>query len=159
MFISDVRTGPPSSSSESDQEHQIRISKDMDMQMRWHNLLNPVASILKFRLQWNLCPSTSYLDGEFLLPVYGKHYTHEARLVVQRGAAMTSYHNVLYEHRMSYFNQVLRNHDAYDHHAFRCIVSEYLESSEGAERMCLHIRRHIVGAIIAGPRRGQDRSR
>jgi hypothetical protein len=143
LFISDVRTAPPSTTRESDQEHQTRISRDMDLQMHWHNLLDPVASILKFRLPWNLSPTTSYLEGEILLPVFGKHNTHEARLIVHRGAAMTSYDNVLYEHRMSYFNQVVRKYDTYDHHAFRCIISEYLQSSSRSESVCQDIRDHL----------------
>ena len=92
LFVSDVRTGP-ASPQETSSDHQSRIQRDMVAQMGWHLALNPVASILKFRLPWDLEPHTHYLDGEICLPVFGRHLTHEARLIVTRGATQVDYDN------------------------------------------------------------------
>jgi hypothetical protein len=43
-----------------------------------------------------------------MLPVYGKRLTHEARLIVDRGAHDILYENSLYEGQMSSFNRELR---------------------------------------------------
>jgi hypothetical protein len=128
LFISDVRVGPQAGESHADQ--QRRIHADMEAQQAWHECLNPAASMLKFRLPWDLQPTTQYLEGEIHLPVYGKHLTHEARLVVRRGARRVPYDNALYERQMAYFNRVLRiaTYDGglcYDCSAFRRIVAEY----------------------------------
>ena len=107
LFISDVRIGA-SSGGESDRDQQLRIQRDMQSQMGWHEILDPAASMLKFRLPWDLEAHTVYLDGTIHLPVFGKHLTHETRLVVARGAGTTRYDTRSYERRMAHFNRVLR---------------------------------------------------
>jgi hypothetical protein len=84
LFISDVRIGPPSQR-ETEQAQQDRIHRDMLSQQGWHEILQPVSSILKFRLPWN-GSNLSYLNETIHLPVYWKLLTHEARLCVPRGA-------------------------------------------------------------------------
>lgn len=106
LFVSDVRVAGPRN--ETDDEHQARIERDMHAQMRWHGILNPRASLLKFRLPWNR-PFTEYLDGTLFLPIYGKRLTHEARLFVPRGAGTMQYDNQKYQRQMAYFNQVTRH--------------------------------------------------
>jgi hypothetical protein len=106
LFVSDVRVAGPRH--ETEDEHQARIERDMDAQMRWHGILNPRASLLKFRLPWNR-PHTEYLAGTLFLPVFGKRLTHEARLFVPRGAGTIQYDNEKYQRQMAYFNQVTRH--------------------------------------------------
>jgi hypothetical protein len=107
LFISDVRIGP-SSSKESERDHQLRIQCDMYDQMGWHEILDPVASMLKFRLPWDLKARSVYLAGTIHLPVFGRFLTHETRLIVARGAGLARYDTAQYERRMAYFNRVLR---------------------------------------------------
>lgn len=138
LFVSDVRTAPPLD--ETEQEHQERIQRDMVAQMGWHQALNPVASLLKFRLPWDLEPVTHYLEGEIWLPVFGKALTHEARLLVLREAGCVPYDNRKYERRMAYFNRVQRvavydQGFCYDCTALRKILQEYLGGEEGVESL------------------------
>lgn len=108
LFISDVRIGS-TNPREPHKEQQIRIQKDMKAQESWMNIMCPRSSMLKFRLPWNIGNGkTVYPEGKIFLPVYGKILTHEARLVVERGALDFRYDNRLYEGQMAYFNQVLR---------------------------------------------------
>ena len=135
LFISDVRIGPEDDKETSD-EMQRRIHEDMMNQQKWLQIMNPVLSILKFRLPWDPPGGkTSYLDGIVYFPVFGKRLTHEARLVVNRGAGVIDYDNSLYEGWMAHFNQFRRpatynyygQKGCFDCTSFRKIVREYLE--------------------------------
>lgn len=133
LFISDVRVGPERED-ETDEEQQRRIHRDMEAQRAWHMCLNPAASMLKFRLPWDT-GTTEYLEGELHLPVFGRRLTHEARLVVRRGAGLVPYDNRAYERRMAFFNRVLRaavyeDGLCYDCSAFRRIVAEYADCED-----------------------------
>jgi cap2 methyltransferase len=136
VFISDVRIG--GEGGESDEAQQDRIQRDMDAQRRWLERMDPVASMLKFRLPWRL-GVTNYLSGRIHFPVYGKPLTHEARLVVPRGACAVDYDNRRYEQHMAHFNRVLRpsvqtlfgRSCCYDCTAFRWIVCGYLLKTMG----------------------------
>jgi cap2 methyltransferase len=133
VFISDVRVA--GEAGESDEAQQDRIQRDMDAQRRWVEIMDPVASMLKFRLPWRR-GVTNYLGGRLYFPVYGKALTHEARLVVPRGASAVDYDNRRYEQHMAHFNRVLRpsvhtvfggrSGGCYDCTAFRWIVCGYL---------------------------------
>ena len=132
VFISDVRVA--GEAGESDEAQQDRIQRDMDAQRRWVEIMDPVASMLKFRLPWRR-GVTNYLGGRLYFPVYGKALTHEARLVVPRGASAVDYDNRRYEQHMAHFNRVLRpsvhtvfggRSGCYDCTAFRWIVCGYL---------------------------------
>jgi hypothetical protein len=134
LFISDVRIGPGDQRG-TNQEHQERIQRDMISQQGWLEILQPVSSILKFRLPWDGV-STSYLDGEILFPVFGREVTHEARLCVPRGASVIEYDNKQYEGLMAYFNQEFRpaifefagQSRCFDCTSFRWVMGQYLQA-------------------------------
>ena len=150
LFISDVRVAA-GSADESDRQQQRRIQRDMDAQMSWHRILDPEASMFKFRLPWDLCRHTPYLDGTIMLPAFGKQLTHETRLIVERGASVVQYDNRRYERQMAFFNQITRTaaYDGgrcYDCEAFRQIVARYFypnSTPARVERMCDEIEREL----------------
>lgn len=137
LFISDVRTGE-NGSSETDEEQQERIHRDMMAQKEWVEILQPKLSVLKFRLPWAK-GCTEYLNGKIHQPVYGKQLTHETRLFVPRGAKTIEYDHGMYEGQMAFFNQVIRHSLYYfagrsmcfDCTSFRRIVGEYMRSTAG----------------------------
>lgn len=151
LFVSDVRVGP-ASERELDIDQQIRIHRDMLAQMQWFSILDPMAGMFKFRLPWNMEPSTEYLDGLIHLPVFGRFLTHESRLVVQRGAGMKTYNNSRYEGQMAHFNQKLRTAiypggRCYDCTVFRYIIRKYLEKSavdKEVDMLCFDIENELV---------------
>jgi len=150
VFVSDVRVGP-TSERELDIDQQRRIHRDMLSQMQWFFILDPLAGIFKFRLPWDMEPSTEYLDGLIYLPVFGRFLTHESRLVVQRGAQMKTYNNARYEGQMAFFNQKLRTAiypggRCYDCTVFRAIIKGYLEKpvvDKDVEMMCSDIENEL----------------
>lgn len=111
LFISDIRgTGFEEDGAEI---HELSIQQDMQDQMRWHCLLKPAKSMLKFRLPFD-DGSTLYLDGEVMLPVWGPSGTSECRLIVDRNAGMVHYDHRRHEEQMFHFNAVTRV-GLYDH--------------------------------------------
>ena len=101
LFISDIRVADFHVLNFAANESQI--AQDMENQMKWHQLMNPIASILKFRLPWDK-NQTEYLTGDIKLPVWGPQRTTEARLIVKRDAGMRKYDDLKYEQQMSSFN-------------------------------------------------------
>lgn len=155
LFISDVRVGSQDPN-EPEHVHQARVQRDMEAQRVWLQILRPRMSILKFRLPWNQGNGFTYYPAGFVyLPVYGKQFTHEGRLIVDRETHDIPYDHRRYEGQMAHFNQVIRpalfparasvrhrlggkarlsgepgeGHDifrCYDCTAFQAIVGEYL---------------------------------
>jgi cap2 methyltransferase len=161
LFVSDIRTADTKSQNAA--RIEIAVKKDMDDQMRWHQLLGAYRSMLKFRLQWDVPgtrykPVTKYLDGDIYLPVWGPQTTTECRLITKPGAGqvvnrrgqptgLRVYNNKKYEDQLFYHNRVLRP-SLYDHplgdaegidHCYDCraeieILYNYLWSRQHGSR-------------------------
>ena len=155
LFISDVRVGIPveDEPTEPSRDHQLRVHADMVAQMGWYQRLRPRAGLLKFRLPWDLEPHTQYLSGTILFPIFGRPFTHEARLVVAgQDPATTVYDNTLYERQMAYFNRVTRpstytGGKCYDCTAFAAVVAEHLGMQPRAQPVyqeCRRIERELA---------------
>eukprot|EP00043_Microstomoeca_roanoka_P015870 m.159576 g.159576 ORF g.159576 m.159576 type:complete len:698 (+) comp16349_c1_seq3:1168-3261(+) len=104
LFVSDIRSVDPDLTTEKETDHAVR--NDQDCQMRWHDIMKPAASMLKFRLPWDK-GTTEYLDGEIYLPVWGPITTTEARLMVT-GHSRRRYDNQKYEAQLFHFNTRVR---------------------------------------------------
>eukprot|EP00299_Pterocystis_sp_00344_P019501 c9664_g1_i4.p1 GENE.c9664_g1_i4~~c9664_g1_i4.p1 ORF type:complete len:530 (+),score=66.61 c9664_g1_i4:42-1631(+) len=119
LFICDIRTADPNAMEE--EEVEDAVEADQVMQMKWHLLLNPARSMLKFRLPWGK-GKTRYLDGQVFLPVWGRQTTTETRLVCT-GSNIREYDHTTYEEQMFYFNTRTR-------------VEYYDHSVQGVEGLC-----------------------
>jgi cap2 methyltransferase len=91
------------------------VWEDMLAQKRWHEIMRPALTSLKFRLPWPGCGvadesnRVTYLDGEIHLPVWGPCNTTESRLVIDRGrCGERTYDCLAYEEEMCHFNRVVR---------------------------------------------------
>lgn len=105
LFVSDVRSCDPDLHSE--EIHTERVKADMQAQARWHAILKPFKSMLKFRLPYT--PGcTEYLRGEIYLPVWGPSSTTECRLIVDTDAGTQLYDHTAHEEKMFHFNTVTR---------------------------------------------------
>eukprot|EP01118_Nematostelium_gracile_P017408 TRINITY_DN7420_c0_g1_i6.p1 TRINITY_DN7420_c0_g1~~TRINITY_DN7420_c0_g1_i6.p1 ORF type:complete len:314 (+),score=58.11 TRINITY_DN7420_c0_g1_i6:290-1231(+) len=101
LFISDIRTADPSIMQEDEVERCI--NRDMEMQQAWVKSLNPIASMLKFRLPWK-DGNTDYLKGDIYLPIWGPQTTTETRLIVTDNTISHTYDNTEYGEQMFHFN-------------------------------------------------------
>ena len=106
VFISDIRRT----------NDERMVWEDMQAQKRWHEIMQPELTSLKFRLPWpgngvavasNLF---NYLDGDIHLPVWGPCNTTESRLVIEqaRHKGTRVYDCLAYKEEMCYFNRVTR---------------------------------------------------
>eukprot|EP00051_Salpingoeca_urceolata_P009740 m.118372 g.118372 ORF g.118372 m.118372 type:complete len:295 (-) comp16428_c0_seq1:700-1584(-) len=103
LFICDIRSTDWALEDESVVED--KVGGDMEAQMRWHQIMKPRKSMLKFRLSWQP-GTTEYLAGDMYLPVWGPITTTEARLIPSEG--LTMYDNKAYEERVFFFNTRFR---------------------------------------------------
>ena len=149
-FVSDVRTADWTLMDP--RQVEDAVADDLSSQMRWHALIRPTRSLLKFRLPYESAGQvgaaeereeggvTHYLDGKIMLPIFGPPTTTECRLDVGGDAPTRKYSNVEYGEAMFYHNTVSRV-CAYPHkaqgggldHCYDCscevqILRSYLES-------------------------------
>lgn len=101
LFISDVRSDVES------KEFEQAVQRNMQAQMRWHELMKPVKSLLKFRLPWDT-GKTEYLQGSCRLQAWTPVNSTETRLLVDQKADRCLYDNAIYEGHMCHFQQSMR---------------------------------------------------
>lgn len=95
---------------------ETRVWEDMQTQMRWHDIMRPVLTSLKFRLPWpgmgavNANNQVEYLNGDIHLPIWAPRNTTESRLVIERArhSGTRMYDCLAYEEEMCYFNRIMR---------------------------------------------------
>jgi cap2 methyltransferase len=116
LFISDIRVRKTSMKM-NEKKREDGIIIDNEAQKKWHEILNPKASLLKFRCPFYLKDTKNknyrYLKGDIYLPVWGGVETCECRLMVE-GNDVCFYDIKKYEEKMMYFNTETRV-QYYDH--------------------------------------------
>jgi hypothetical protein len=106
VFICDIRRT----------KDETCVWEDMQAQLRWHGIMRPLLTSLKFRLPWpgmgvvDANNQVEYLDGDIHLPIWAPRNTTESRLVVERGrhGGTRMYDCLVYEEEMCHFNRVTR---------------------------------------------------
>lgn len=109
LFISNIRTADSCAMTKNEVERTL--VEDNRRQMSWHLQMEPVVSMLKFRLPW-VAGITKYLsgfsdNGKLYLPIWGGQTTTETSLIVS-GNEMYDYDNTVYEQMMFHFNTTQR---------------------------------------------------
>lgn len=138
LFISDIRTSDSSDG---------KIAEDMELQKQWHEIINPAASLLKFRLPYASGKKIQYLRGDILIQPWAPHTSTETRLIVPKSNYMMSceYDARLYERQMFRHNLITRAWQPFDHdikgegidHCWDCraeieILGEYLRATRSS---------------------------
>jgi len=106
VFICDIRRT----------KDETCVWEDMQAQMRWHEIMRPMLTSLKFRLPWpgmgvaDADNQVEYLDGDIHLPIWGPRNTTESRLVIEKvkHSGTRMYNCLVYEEEMCHFNRVMR---------------------------------------------------
>lgn len=116
LFMSDIRTADPSIMSL--EESDKCIIEDLQLQKSWISILKPRFSMVKFRLPYSE-GKTKYYTGDLFLPVWGRKWTTECRLVVSEKDVelvnVVEYDNIEHAEQMFYFNNVTRFEYIYPH--------------------------------------------
>ena len=111
LFICDVRSCDWSLMNADDKNE--KVVQDMMDQQRWHGIMKPIKSMLKFCLPWK-AGQTEYLAGDVYLQAFGPITTTETRLI-PHGHHRVMWDNQKYEEQMFHFNTVTRV-ARYPHH-------------------------------------------
>jgi hypothetical protein len=98
VFCSDIRTEPAT---------QENIVRNMNMQLKWWQIINPELSMFKFRLPWEE-GITIYPVGEIYAQAFPGPTSSETRLIVKKNANLCEYDNKQYESACFYHNTVTR---------------------------------------------------
>lgn len=123
LFISDIRAADYKlleeryGEKEGKRRNEEKIWEDMEAQQVWHLTINPVASLLKFRLPYVLDEfdrqlKKSYLAGHVFFQVWPPQTSTETRLVPIRDSSGLYYDKewdiLTYEEQLFYHNSVER---------------------------------------------------
>jgi hypothetical protein len=110
------------------------IAEDMKWQSDWVKIINPHASLLKFRSLWpknydknNKENYFKYLDGDLYMQQYAPNKSTELRLLSKREIHQykeKEYNKIDIEESCFFFNQVVRQNYYYDH-KYTCISHHY----------------------------------
>lgn len=103
------------------------VPEDMNMQMKWVLMINPRASMLKFRLPYSNEQLVEYLKGEVRLQAYAPSSTNECRLVSERPYEKKMYDPLDNESRLFYLNKIIRHWYEYDKFLEEYIMNKYNE--------------------------------
>eukprot|EP00035_Acanthoeca_spectabilis_P030057 m.7645 g.7645 ORF g.7645 m.7645 type:complete len:678 (-) comp3980_c0_seq1:143-2176(-) len=104
LFMCDIRSCDWSLMD--DTKVEDKVLEDMQAQMRWHDIIQPRKSMLKFRLPWTP-GQTEYLAGKVYFQAFGPITTTETRLIPD-GHERTMWDNKKYEEQLFHFNTVTR---------------------------------------------------
>ncbi len=114
-FISDIRSGD---SVKKIQEFEEAVSTDMGMQRKWVEIMQPVASLLKFRLPYTEdgeAEKVDYFDGIAFLQVWSPRSSTELRLFVTDPDSKKTYDPAEYEEKLFYQNIISRGWEFFPH--------------------------------------------
>ena len=120
MFVSDIRTGESLSDMSTGSANAL-VDRDMAMQRRWVELMQPAAFSLKFRLPYSTpgapTPPAEYLAGEVRVQPWAPQTSTETRLVGGAGdwARTATYDPAEYERQLFYVNTILRQWRTFPH--------------------------------------------
>jgi hypothetical protein len=138
VFCSDIRSDPPSDEN---------IVNNMNMQLKWWDIMKPELSMFKFRLLWTK-GIIKYPEGDIYLQAYSGWKSSETRLIVKKHAKLIEYNNTEYEsacfchntvNRIKHYNNGMSDlsiekdgiDNCYDCTSFIHIAKEYLLSNIG----------------------------
>lgn len=110
LFCSDIRTEPA---------NDENVKENMDMQLKWWEIMKPELSIFKFRLPWN-DSITQYLSGDIYIQPYPGPTSSETRLIVKSDSKIINYDNKKYEEQCYYHNNINRKKK------YSCILGDNL---------------------------------
>ena len=98
VFCSDIRSEPATPEN---------VARNMEMQMKWWQIINPELSMFKFRLPWEP-GTTEYPEGDIYIQAFPGPTSTETRLIFKKNAKLIQYDNQKYEEACYYFNTITR---------------------------------------------------
>jgi hypothetical protein len=125
FFISDIRLDP------SDEN----VIADNESDAKWHEIIKPDLSYLKFRCPYEGEKTYEYYDGEIFIQPYAPIASTESRILLSKNLKKKTYNIHEYQGKFCYFNRVLRpsyyveqiiKDNNYFDHCYDCTYFSYL---------------------------------
>jgi hypothetical protein len=132
LFISDIRTGTD----------DISVLQDQDSNIRWHKILKPKYSYLKFRCPYDSPNPYNYYKGKLYIQPFAPSSTTETRLLLKTILKEKQYDIHKYQGDFVYFNRIIRSsfynngiNDGYFDHCYDCtyfykLMKKYLKKTK-----------------------------
>ena len=125
LFISDIRSNTNDKNVLDDQKNNIK----------WHKIIKPDYSYLKFRCGYDTDIIYKYYKGVIFLQPYAPTGSTETRLLLKKKLEKYNYNIKEFQGKLYYFNRVLRpsyyvksiiNNNNYFDHCYDCTYFSYL---------------------------------
>lgn len=113
-FISDIRTADYLTMSKL--EFEDAVIEDLERQSNWVKIIQPIESLLKFRLPFTDLYSEEtikYLNGKVFVQVWAPRGSSETRLVPDNDLNETEWNIEQYDDQGFYFTSMIREHDKF----------------------------------------------
>lgn len=98
LFMSDIREGT----------EDEKIIDNQQSQVKWHKIIKPDYSYLKFRCPYEIQKDYDYYDGEIFLQFYAPLSSTETRILFKNKLTKKKYNSDEFQGKMSFFNRVIR---------------------------------------------------
>jgi hypothetical protein len=109
LFVSDIRLAE-----EDDTKFEHNVTRDMELQKEWVQILKPTLSLLKYRMSYHMKHGESlrYLKGTILYGIWPKQQSGETRLLVEKEdtGKEINYDFKDYEESMFFHNKFVRSY-------------------------------------------------
>jgi hypothetical protein len=125
LLISDIRSAT----------EDENVLKDQEQNIKWHKIIKPDYSYLKFRCGYESEEIYKYYKGLIFIQPYAPISSSETRLLLKKELEEYEYNILEYQGKMHYFNRVLRpsyykksliNNNNYFDHCYDCTYFSYL---------------------------------
>ena len=152
FFISDIRLDP------SDED----VMADNESDAKWHSIIKPDLSYLKFRCPYDGDKSYEYYSGEIFIQPYAPIGSTESRILLSTDLKKKIYNVDEYQGKFCYFNRVLRpsfyskqiieDNDYFDHcydcTFFSYLIKEYLDKFDEFKKNIFDTTNDVLSAMF-----------
>jgi len=136
LFVSDIRLGDDDQT-----KFEHGVTRDMQLQEEWMDILKPKMSLLKFRMSYNMThgEKLKYTKGEILYGIWPKPLSGETRLLVNQEDVgnKIDYDFKNYEEVMFFHNKYERSYCyQYDNNEIPKVIRDLINSKNNSYCPC-----------------------
>lgn len=136
LFVSDIRLGDDDKT-----KFEHGVSRDMQLQEEWMDILKPKMSLLKFRMSYNMNhgDKLTYTKGDILYGIWPKPLSGETRLLVRQEDVgnKIKYDFKDYEEVMFFHNKYERSYCyQYDNNETPKVIRDFISSKKNPYCPC-----------------------
>lgn len=125
LFISDIR----------EDTSDDAVLRDQEMDAKWHKIIEPDFSYMKFRCGYESENIYNYFKGDIFLQLYAPSSSTETRILFKKKLEPFNYNIEEYQGKLLYFNRIIRPsyhsksiipNNSYFDHCYDCTYFSYI---------------------------------